>query len=195
MAFRPRSVAVKAKRAATTAPSAALTATAPSTSASASAPIPAAGISIAASKRAVSPDSSTFGDVARASDPEPLASTSRALAAVKLDHKEEQRLETLLSVIESCFCDWGLSAHRSSGLLDLLEASKDGCEFAFLSRSYSRKEADLWFSTDVHLQHVLKLQPVRALTDNQADVQKALRLRSSPSLTVSRVQLLCHKLS
>ncbi|ORY83002.1 hypothetical protein BCR35DRAFT_80467 [Leucosporidium creatinivorum] len=165
MAFRPRSVAVKAKKAATSAAaaSASSSAAAPSTSTSAPASSSTVNASIAAVKPTASSSNSTTCDVTMADDHEPVASTSRALAAVKLDHKEEQRLETLLSAIESCFCDWGLSAHRSSGLLDLLEASKD---------SY------------VHLQHVLKLPPVRALTDNQADVQKALKLRPSPSLTV-----------
>lgn len=183
MAFRPRSVAVKAKKAATSAASAAST-SAPSTSTSAQASTAAVN---AAARRASSSNISTSIDTAMTIDPEPVASTSRALAAVKLDHKEEQRLETLLSVIESCFCDWGLSAHRSSGLLELLEASKDGCEFACTSRSCRTGRADPRYCTDVHLQHVLKLQPVRALTDNQADVQKALRLRPSPSLSVSRV--------
>jgi hypothetical protein len=68
----------------------------------------------------------------------PVASTSRALAAIKLDSKEEHRLEVLLSTIESCLCDWGLSTHRESGMLDRLRDSKDGCELLFGS-----KEPDL----------------------------------------------------
>lgn len=70
-----------------------------------------------------------FRSTARMKNDSPVASTSRALAGVKLDPQEEQRLERLLTTIESCFCDWGLSVHRESGLLDLIQSSKDGCEF------------------------------------------------------------------
>lgn len=65
---------------------------------------------------------------------DPVASTSKALLEIKLDPKEAERREILLVAIESCFCDWGLSSHKSSGLLEKLKGAKDGCEFHSFSK-------------------------------------------------------------
>lgn len=61
-------------------------------------------------------------------DVEPIASTSTLLESVKLDSNESNRLELILSTLELCMSDLELSTHRSSGILDKLRDSEDGCK-------------------------------------------------------------------
>lgn len=158
MSFRPRAVALKKK------PVAAASAPAPAASTSSAsadetnnaqggpaAPASSAMVPRAIAKRTkVAPAKpSPLSTLAVATVPQeddgPVASTSKALAAVKLDPKEEQRLELLLSTIESCLCDWGLSCHLESGMLERLRDGKDGCELAARTRLFESCQV---FSTD-----------------------------------------------
>ncbi|KDE04721.1 hypothetical protein MVLG_04860 [Microbotryum lychnidis-dioicae p1A1 Lamole] len=97
--------------------------------------------------------------------PAPIASTSTAPPTVaprldpKLSTKEKDRLQTLLSTIESSFSDWGLSTYqRQNGMLQRLRQDPN---------------------QNVHLQYVVRLDPIIALTNNQADLQNALRHKTS----------------
>ncbi|SCV74751.1 BQ2448_7780 [Microbotryum intermedium] len=98
--------------------------------------------------------------------PAPIASTWTAPTTVAprpqetLSTKERERLQVLLSAIESSFSDWGLSTYqRQNGMLQRLKQDA---------------------RQNVHLQHVIRLDPIIALTNNQADLQKALRYKCSP---------------
>ncbi|KAM0789905.1 hypothetical protein ACM66B_006746 [Microbotryomycetes sp. NB124-2] len=107
---------------------------------------------------------STEASTSRSAAQDTVEDATRRLSKVKIDPQQEQQREQLLSTIESSFSDWGLSTYKNSGLLGKVKSSPDGC---------------------VHIQHVLKLAPVRALTSNQADVQKALAHRPSSIVKLS----------
>ncbi|SCZ97949.1 BZ3500_MvSof-1268-A1-R1_Chr3-3g06477 [Microbotryum saponariae] len=103
--------------------------------------------------------------------PAPIASTSTAAPPTvaprpdpKLSTKEKDRLQTLLATIESSFSDWGLSTYqRQNGMLQRLKQDPN---------------------QNVHLQYVVRLDPIIALTNNQADLQKALRHKTSSVVEV-----------
>lgn len=137
MAFRPRSVKAK-KPAATATPAAApqlpSSSKAPPASASdlssAAPPAPPLVPRAIAKRHKVLPSASTSAkSIGAAAADEPIASTSKALAEVVLDPKEAERLEQLLSAVENCLCDWGLSMHAESGMQQKLREGKDGCEY------------------------------------------------------------------
>lgn len=130
MAFRPRSVAIKAKKS-----SSSSVAAARQPNSSSTAPPPASrledetgGQEGALVKFVFVHHKLMLASTASTRASESVNKASNGLAAIKLDPTEEQRLERLLTTIESCFGDWGLSVHRESGLLELLKQSKDGCK-------------------------------------------------------------------
>ncbi|KAI5481340.1 hypothetical protein MNV49_004962 [Pseudohyphozyma bogoriensis] len=95
-----------------------------------------------------------------------------ALSEVKLDPQEEEKNELVLYAIETSLSDYGLSVHKSNGLLTKMKESKDGY---------------------VHIQHLLLMGPVSALAKTQVEVQKALRSRPSPLLTLSESGFQCKR--
>ncbi|KAK4048689.1 hypothetical protein OIV83_004659 [Microbotryomycetes sp. JL201] len=159
MAFMPRAIARKNKPPASTTAGAS---GAKSGGTSVARVTEAADSSIAPSMAQVNTQASTEASTSRGATQDAVSDATRQLSKVKLDPHQEQLREQLLSTIESSFSDWGLSTYKSSGLLDRIRSSADGF---------------------VHIQHVLQLAPVRALTSTQADVQKALAHR--PSLILS----------
>lgn len=65
-----------------------------------------------------------------------LDGAAKALESLKLnaeDQAEQQRLEALLLALETCLSDWSLSVHKSTGLLQKLRESTDGCTFLLLA--------------------------------------------------------------
>lgn len=49
--------------------------------------------------------------------------------------KESERLEVLLFALETCLSDWSLSVHKSTGLLQKMRDSPDGCACYITTRS------------------------------------------------------------
>ncbi|GAA6048772.1 hypothetical protein JCM3770_003959 [Rhodotorula araucariae] len=88
---------------------------------------------------------------------------------LKLSQHERDRLETILTTVETGLSDYGLCVHRAAGGKGggggLLERFKEGKEW-------------------LHISQILTLPPVRALTGSIVDVQKALRLRESPIVKI-----------
>ncbi|KAK4054043.1 hypothetical protein OIO90_003688 [Microbotryomycetes sp. JL221] len=163
MAFMPRALARKNKQTATAATTSAAS---KAVSSSSTQVTPKTTTTMSTSSDTTQPVASTSGTSQHASTSQTtLQDATRQLSSVSLvDEANLHRREQLLATIESSFSDWGLSVHSSSGLLDKLRDTSDGF---------------------VHIQQVLRLAPVAALTSNQVDVQHALAQRPSSVVKAS----------
>lgn len=153
-----------------------------------------------AAPRAASPEA-----VEAPAPPPPTASSSSTPAQPpKLSQQERDRLETILSTVETGLSDYGLSVHRGAGgqagAGGLLERFKEGRECAWApvlpplshsrgAQAFPRKSRRAnsilsLLTTGLHISQILALPPVRALTGSLLDLQKALRLRESSIVKV-----------